>query len=64
MKDNNKIVWRKLDNSAKLFPSISSRKFSTVFIISGVLNEEIKPDILEISVNEALEKFISFKVKL
>lgn len=64
MKDNNKIVWRKLDNSAKLFPSISSRKFSTVFRISGVLNEEVKPDILEISVNKALEKFISFKVKL
>ena len=64
MKYNNKIVWRKLDNSAKLFPSISNRKFSTVFRISGILNEEIKPDVLEISVNEALEKFISFKVKL
>ncbi len=64
MNNNKKILWRRLDNSAKLFPSISSRKFSTVFRISVILNEIIRPDVLAISVNEALEKFISFKVKL
>lgn len=64
MKQNNKVQWRKLDNSAKLFPSISSRKFSTVFRISALLKEDIKSDILEIAVSEALQKFISFKVKL
>lgn len=61
---NNKVIWRKLDNSAKLFPSISNKRFSTVFRISVLLNEEIKPDILEKSVNQALKKFTSFKVKL
>lgn len=64
MKKNNKILWRKLDNSAKLFPSISNKKFSTVFRMSVVLNEKIKPDVLELSTNMALEKFTSFKVKL
>lgn len=64
MKENSKIVWRKLDNSAKLFPSISNRKFSTVFRISVILSEVINHDILELSVNQALEKFTSFKVRL
>ncbi len=64
MKSNNKVGWRKLDNSAKFFPSVSSRKFSSVFRLSVLLNETINPDILELSVNQALEKFISFKVKL
>ena len=65
MKEKEKnILWRKLDNSAKLFPSISNKRFSTVFRISSVLNEVISPILLELAVNEALEKFSSFKVRL
>lgn len=60
----NKVIWRKLDNSAKLFPSISNKKFSTVFRISVILNKDIEPEILKLSTNQALKKFASFKVRL
>ena len=64
MKEDKKVVWRKLDNSAKLFPSVSNKRFSTVFRISVLLKEKIEPFALQMAVNQALEKFVSFKVKL
>lgn len=41
MSNNQKVKWRKLDNSAKLFPIISTKKFSTIFRVSVVLTETI-----------------------
>ena len=41
--------WRRLDNSAKLFPIMSNKKFSSVFRISAILYEEINEDILKIA---------------
>lgn len=57
-------TWRRLDNSAKIFPVSTGKRYSTVFRISAVLKETIKPDILEQAVKQALEKFSSFQVKL
>jgi len=65
--ENNKkniLIWRRLDNSAKIFPLSTGRKYSTVFRLSVLLKEEIKPDILEKAVIETLEKYQSFKVKM
>ena len=56
--------WRRLDNSAKIFPIASSKKYSSVFRVSAVLNEKIKPDILKKSVDMVLKNLSSFKVKL
>ena len=56
--------WRRLDNSAKLFPIMSNKKFSSVFRISAILYEEINEDILKIATENAVNKFISYKVKL
>lgn len=56
--------WRRLDNSAKLFPIMSNKKFSTVYRMSAVLTEDIKPDILETAVQNTLNRFISYKVRL
>ena len=39
--------WRRLDNSAKIFPLSTGRKYSTVFRLSGVLKEIIQPAILQ-----------------
>ncbi len=58
------IKWRKLDNSAKLFPILSNKKFSTVFRLSVVLKEEIQPDILLLALSNTLNKYSSYKVKL
>lgn len=62
--EQEKIKWRKLDNSAKLFPIISNKKFSSVFRLSVVLKEEIKKEILQIALEETLDSFKPFKVKL
>lgn len=56
--------WRKLDNSAKIFPMASSKRFSTVFRLSCVLKEEIDPIILKQAVEISLEKYPYFKVML
>ena len=60
-KSNN---WRKLDNSAKIFPIASSKKYSSVFRLSAVLKERIDPEILIKAVNKVLKNLSSFKVKL
>lgn len=56
--------WRRLDNSAKIFPIASSKKYSSVFRLSAILKEEINIDILKKSVNSVLKHLPSFKVKL
>ena len=56
--------WRRLDNSAKIFPIISSKKYSSVFRLSAVLKEKVEPEILKQAVNEVLKYYASFKVKL
>ncbi len=47
-------TWRRLDNSAKIFPVSTGKRYSTVFRISAVLKETIKPAILEQAVKQAL----------
>lgn len=55
---------RKLDNSAKIFPIVSSKKYSSVFRISVCLNEIVQKDILQKATEKALSTFESFRVKL
>ncbi len=62
-KENNK-TWRKLDNSAKIFPLQESNKYSTVFRYSAVLKEEIDKETLEKAVERALTRYRAFKVKM
>ena len=57
-------AWRRLDNSAKIFPIASTKKYSSVFRLSAVLKEKINPKILKTAVKMALENIPSFKVKL
>ncbi len=59
-----KIKWRRLDNSAKLFPIVGNKKFSSIYRISVVLTNEIQPIILKQAVEKVLEIFTSFKVCL
>ena len=56
--------WRRLDNSAKIFPISAGKKYSTVFRFSVILKEQIKPEILKHAVNKALSKYEFFKVRL
>ena len=66
MKNNEEKVlsWRRLDNSAKIFPISAGRKYSTVFRFSVVLNEKIEKETLKKAVNLALEIYKPFKVRM
>ena len=59
-----KLHWRRLDNSAKIFPISAGKKYSTVFRLSVVLKEKINPNVLEKAVNMSLEQYKSFKVRM
>ena len=61
MKNN---IKRKLDNSAKIFPMMSTKKYSSVFRISVELTEPIEEKLLTKATKRALNTFASFKVKL
>ena len=63
-KKEHKLYWRRLDNSAKIFPIAAGSKYSTVFRLSAVMKEKVNPKILYQAVNKALEKYKSFKVRM
>ena len=63
-KKEHKLYWRRLDNSAKIFPIAAGRKYSTVFRLSAVLKEKVEPKKLYKAVNRALEQYPSFKVRM
>ena len=56
--------WYRLDNAAKIFPEVYSKNEPHVFRIQIALKEKIQPDILQTSVNNLLERYPMFKVKL
>ena len=60
----NSLIWRRLDNSAKIFPLSTGKRYSTVFRLSVLLKEDIIPELLQEAVIETLEKYQSFKVKI
>ena len=59
-----KLYWRRLDNSAKIFPISAGKKYSTVFRLSVVLKEKIQLEILQVAVEKALEQYELFRVRL
>ena len=64
MKKESRLYWRRLDNSAKIFPIQAGKKYSTVFRFSAVMKEDIDPESLKQAVILALKKYKSFKVRM
>ncbi len=64
MKRQEKAKWRRLDNSAKLFPIVGNKKFSSIYRMSVVLTQDINPEILKQAVENTLQIFTTFKVCL
>ena len=56
--------WRRLDNTAKLFPVITDESLSNVFRVSATLKEEIVPEILQEALEEIIVWFDGFNVRL
>ncbi len=61
---NKKEVWYKLDLSAIVYPTLQRKDFSSVYRISVVLKEEIKPDILQTALDMTLLRFPTYKVAI
>jgi hypothetical protein len=56
--------WYKLDNTGKLYPSITSTRVSTVFRISATLLEEVNHDLLQKALDNIIKRFPYYKVNL
>lgn len=57
-------IWYKLDLSAIVYPTLQRRDFSSVYRLSVVLKEPVKPDILQQAVNVALTRFPTYKTAI
>lgn len=56
--------WRRLDNTAKIFPVIANENVSQVFRISATLKEPVNPELLGRALEEILPEIRNFRVKL
>ena len=63
-KRDDHITWRKLDNTAQLFPVIANKEISHVYRISSTLKEEVRPDLLQQALEDVLPWFDVFRVRL
>lgn len=60
----NKKIWYKLDLSAIVYPTLQRKDFSSVYRLSVLLKEEIKPDVLQRAVDIALLRFPTYKTAI
>ncbi len=59
-KDN----WYKLDLSAIVYPTLQRKDFSSVYRLSVLLKEEIRPELLQRAVDISLDRFPTYKVAI
>ena len=53
-----------MDNAGTIYPSTLSRKYAAMFRVTMSLNDKIDCDILQIALNNVINRFPSFKYKL
>lgn len=56
--------WYRLDNAAKIFPAISTRRETNTFRVQVALKEDIDPEFLQLAVDAIIERYPMFKVRL
>ncbi len=63
MSENTK-HWHKLDNTANLFPVISSPRYSNVYRIAVTLQQTVRPEVLQQALSRIILWFPNFRVRL
>ncbi|HPR47015.1 MAG TPA: hypothetical protein PK341_03405 [Spirochaetota bacterium] len=61
---NRNLKWYRLDNAAKIFPSIITGRMTAVFRISVTLKKEVDPPVLQQAVENLMPRFPYFQVTL
>lgn len=56
--------WHRLDNTANLFPVITSPRFSNVYRLALTLREPVDPELLQNALETVLPWFSAFKVRM
>ena len=56
--------WYLLDLSATVYPTLQRRNFSSVYRLSVLLKEPIRPDVLQKAVDIALKRFPTYRVAI
>ena len=56
--------WYPLDNAAKIYPPVSNPRRASTFSLTAVMNEKVDEKVLSKAVDEILNRFVSFNVKL
>ena len=49
--------WYRLDLSATVYPTLQRKNFSSVYRLSVLLKEPIRPEVLQEAVNIAMKRF-------
>lgn len=57
-------IWYKLDLSAIVYPTLQRRDFSSVYRLSVMLKEEIRPDVLQLALDKTLQRFPTYKAAI
>ena len=57
-------TWYKLDLSAIVYPTLQRKDFSSVYRLSVLLHEPIRPDILQQAVDITLKRFPTYKTAI
>ena len=62
--NENSPAWMRLDNAAKLYPAVRSRRWSAMFRLSLTLDRQVDPAILSEALANVLPRFPSFAMCL
>lgn len=56
--------WYRLDNAAKIFPSVTTKGRTNTFRVSMILDHEINSEVLQEAVEMVVKRFVNLNVKL
>lgn len=56
--------WYKLDNAAKIYPAVRTKKWSGNFRVSVSLNEDVDASVLQQALNDVRKRIVNFNLEL
>lgn len=56
--------WYRLDNAAKIYPAVRTKKWSGNFRVSATLTEKVDPEILQQALNDLRKRIVNLNLEL